>query len=272
MSEPVLTVAGLRKHFVTTSGFPRRRTVTVRAVEDLSFTIAKGEAFGLVGESGCGKSTAARALLRLIEPDAGSVRWRGEDVLAARGASLKALRRRMQIVFQDPYGSLSPRLSAGEIIGEGLEVHEPGLTRAARDAAVAQALEEVGLDPATAGRYPHEFSGGQRQRIAIARALVLKPRLVVLDEPTSALDVSVQAQVVDLLRALQAKHRLAYLFISHDLRVVRALAHRIIVLKDGQVVEEGEAERLTAAPTQPYTRALMAAAFDLRAIGGTHRT
>jgi microcin C transport system ATP-binding protein len=168
-------------------------------------------------------------------------------------------------VFQDPFGSLSPRLSAGEIIGEGLEVHEPGLNRAARDLAVGQAMEEVGLDPVTAGRYPHEFSGGQRQRIAIARALVLKPRLVVLDEPTSALDVSVQAQVVELLRALQAKHRLAYLFISHDLRVVRALAHRIIVLKNGKVVEEGEAERLTAAPAMPYTRALMAAAFDLRA-------
>jgi len=170
----------------------------------------------------------------------------------------------MEIVFQDPYGWLSPRLRAGGIIGGGRGVHGPSLTRAGREEAVAAALAEVGLDPAMAGRYPHEFSGGQRQRIAIARALVLKPRLVVLDEPTSALDVSVQAQVVELLRELQARHRLAYLFISHDLRVVRALAHRIIVLKDGQVVEEGEAEALTADPRQPYTRALMAAAFDLR--------
>jgi microcin C transport system ATP-binding protein len=177
----------------------------------------------------------------------------------------------MQIVFQDPYGSLSPRMTAGEIVGEGLEVHEPGLPRAGRDAAVASALGEVGLDPGMAERYPHEFSGGQRQRIAIARALVLKPRLVVLDEPTSALDVSVQAQVVDLLRALQAKHRLAYLFISHDLRVVRAMAHRIVVLKDGLVVEEGEAEALTASPREPYTRALMSAAFDLKAEAGAAR-
>jgi microcin C transport system ATP-binding protein len=175
--------------------------------------------------------------------------------------------RRMQIVFQDPYGSLSPRLSVAEIVGEGLAVHEPRLSRRARLEAVAAALVEVGLEPAMADRYPHEFSGGQRQRIAIARALVLKPRLVVLDEPTSALDVSVQAQVVELLRALQAKHRLAYLFISHDLRVVRALAHRIVVLKDGLVVEEGEAEAVLARPQQPYTRALMAAAFDLAVAG-----
>jgi microcin C transport system ATP-binding protein len=170
----------------------------------------------------------------------------------------------MQIVFQDPYGALSPRMTVGEIVGEGLAVHER-LSKAERDARVAAALEEVGLQPAMAERYPHEFSGGQRQRIAIARALVLKPRLVVLDEPTSALDVSVQAQVVELLRDLQAKHRLAYLFISHDLRVVRAMAHRIVVLKDGRVVEEGEAEAIVAAPKQPYTRALMAAAFDLAA-------
>jgi microcin C transport system ATP-binding protein len=169
----------------------------------------------------------------------------------------------MQIVFQDPYGSLSPRMSVAEIVGEGLAVHEPGLSRSQRGARVAEALAEVGLDAAMAERYPHEFSGGQRQRIAIARALVLKPRFLVLDEPTSALDVSVQAQVVELLRALQAKHRLAYLFISHDLRVVRALAHRIVVLKDGRVVEEGETEAITGAPREAYTRALMAAAFDL---------
>ena len=179
---------------------------------------------------------------------------------------MRPLRRRMQVVFQDPYGSLSPRMSVADIVGEGLAVHEPGLNAAGRARAVAQALEEVNLDPATAGRYPHEFSGGQRQRVAIARALVLKPRFLVLDEPTSALDVSVQAQVVDLLRALQAKHSLAYLFISHDLRVVRAMAHRIAVMKDGVVVEEGEAEAVVGAPQQPYTQALMAAAFELAAV------
>jgi microcin C transport system ATP-binding protein len=173
----------------------------------------------------------------------------------------------MQIVFQDPYGALSPRMTVGEIVGEGLAVHEK-LSAAERDARVAEALREVGLSPEMTERYPHEFSGGQRQRIAIARAMVLKPRLVVLDEPTSALDVSVQAQVVELLRDLQAKHRLAYLFISHDLRVVRAMAHRIVVLKDGKVVEQGEAEAVVGAPQQPYTRALMAAAFELSAVEG----
>ncbi len=253
-------------HFPIRRGLLRRTVGHVKAVDGVSVTIHEGETVGLVGESGSGKTTLGLALLRL-EGSQGAIRFEGRDIQPLSTGALRPLRRRMQIVFQDPFGSLSPRLSVGEIIGEGLEVHEPGLDRAARDAAVAGAMAEVGLDPATAGRYPHEFSGGQRQRIAIARALVLKPRLVVLDEPTSALDVSVQAQVVDLLRALQAKHRLAYLFISHDLRVVRALAHRIIVLKDGRVVEEGEAERLTAAPTQPYTRALMAAAFDLRASG-----
>ena len=258
----------VRVHFPIRRGLLRRTVGFVKAVDGVSLTIHEGETVGLVGELGSGKTTLGLALLRL-EGSQGAIRFEGRDIQPLSRNALRPLRRRMQIVFQDPYGSLSPRLSAGEIIGEGLEVHEPGLARAARDQAVAQALEEVGLDAAMAGRYPHEFSGGQRQRIAIARALVLKPRLVVLDEPTSALDVSVQAQVVDLLRALQAKYRLAYLFISHDLRVVRALAHRIIVLKDGKVVEEGEAERLTAAPAEPYTRALMAAAFDLRAADGT---
>ncbi|MFZ4408137.1 MAG: ABC transporter ATP-binding protein [Paracraurococcus sp.] len=270
-AEQIVAAESIKVHFPIRRGLLRRTVGQVKAVDGVSLTIREGETVGLVGESGSGKTTLGLALLRL-EGSEGAIRFEGRDIQPLSRAALRPLRRRMQIVFQDPYGSLSPRLSAGEIIGEGLEVHEPGLTRAARDAAVARALEEVGLDPAAAGRYPHEFSGGQRQRIAIARALVLKPRLVVLDEPTSALDVSVQAQVVELLRDLQARHRLAYLFISHDLRVVRALAHRIIVLKDGVVVEEGEAERLTAAPTQPYTRALMAAAFDLRAVEGTNRT
>jgi microcin C transport system ATP-binding protein len=174
----------------------------------------------------------------------------------------------MQIVFQDPFGSLSPRMSVAEIVGEGLAIHEPGIDRAARDQVVAEALAEVGLDPGVGNRYPHEFSGGQRQRIAIARALVLKPRFIVLDEPTSALDMSVQAQIVALLRGLQEKHRLAYLFISHDLKVVRAMAHHVVVLKDGKVVEQGETRAVMDAPREPYTRALMDAAFSLKATEG----
>ena len=262
----VVEAEAVRVHFPIRQGLLRRQTGAVKAVDGVSLAVREGETLGLVGESGSGKTTLGLALLRL-EGSEGAIRFEGRDIQPLARRALRPLRRRMQIVFQDPYGSLSPRLSAGEIIGEGLEVHEPGLARAAREAAVAAALEEVGLDPGMAQRYPHEFSGGQRQRIAIARALVLKPRLLVLDEPTSALDVTVQAQVVELLRALQARHRLAYLFISHDLRVVRALAHRIIVLKDGRVVEEGEAEHLATAPREPYTRALMAAAFDLRASG-----
>jgi microcin C transport system ATP-binding protein len=203
-----------------------------------------------------------------MEGSEGRIRFEGRDIQGLSRGELRPLRARMQIVFQDPYGSLSPRMNAGEIVAEGLTVHEPGLTAAARAIRAGQAMEEVGLDSGMAERYPHEFSGGQRQRIAIARALVLKPRLVVLDEPTSALDVSVQAQVVELLRGLQEKHRLAYLFISHDLRVVRAMAHRIIVMKAGKIVEVGEAEALTQNPREPYTRALMAAAFELRAAEG----
>jgi microcin C transport system ATP-binding protein len=245
-------------------GLLRRVAGHVRAVDGVSVAVREGETVGLVGESGSGKTTLGLALLRLEESE-GAIRFEGAPIQGLGRAELRPLRRRMQIVFQDPYGALSPRMSVGEIVGEGLAVHEPGLTAAQRDRAVATALEEVGLEPVMAERYPHEFSGGQRQRIAIARALVLKPRFLVLDEPTSALDVSVQAQVVDLLRGLQAKHRLAYLFISHDLRVVRAMAHRIIVLKDGKVVEEGEAAQVVAAPREAYTRALMAAAFDLRA-------
>ena len=224
--------------------------------------IHEGETVGLVGESGSGKTTLGLALLRL-EGSQGGVRFLGDDIQGLDRRSLRPLRARMQIVFQDPYGSLSPRMSIFEIVGEGLAVHQPRLSAAERERAVHAALDEVGLEPAMALRYPHEFSGGQRQRIAIARALVLKPRFVVLDEPTSALDVSVQAQVVELLRDLQQKYSLAYLFISHDLRVVRAMAHRIMVLKDGRVVEEGEAERIVNAPREAYTKALMAAAFEL---------
>ncbi|NMJ44487.1 ABC transporter ATP-binding protein [Roseomonas sp. JC162] len=254
----------IQVRFPIRRGLLRRVVAEVRAVDGVTVGVREGETVGLVGESGSGKTTLGLALLRL-EESRGAIRFEDRDIQGLARSDLRPLRRRMQIVFQDPFGALSPRMSVGEIVGEGLAVHEPGLTRQQRAATVATALEEVGLQPEMAERYPHEFSGGQRQRIAIARALVLKPRFLVLDEPTSALDVSVQAQVVDLLRGLQEKHRLAYLFISHDLRVVRAMAHRIIVLKDGKVVEEGAAADVVAAPREAYTRALMAAAFDLRA-------
>ena len=208
------------------SGLLSRVGAEVKAVNGVSLALREGETLGLVGESGSGKTTLGLALLRMADSQ-GSITFAGQDIQALSTRALRPWRRRMQIVFQDPFGALSPRLSVAEIIGEGLEVHEASLPRAERLMRVADALREVGLDPAMAERYPHEFSGGQRQRIAIARAMVLKPSLVVLDEPTSALDVSVQAQVVDLLRDLQARHGLAYLFISHDLRVVRAMAHRI---------------------------------------------
>ncbi len=262
-AEELLRAEDMRVHFPIKRGLLRRVVGAVKAVDGVSLALHAGETLGLVGESGSGKTTLGLALLRL-QASTGAITFEGQRIEALTARAMRPLRARMQVVFQDPYGSLSPRLSAGEIVGEGLEVHAPGLTQAEREARVAAALEEVGLEATSAQRYPHEFSGGQRQRLAIARALVLKPRFLVLDEPTSALDVSVQAQVVELLRGLQARYRLAYLFISHDLRVVRALAHRILVLKDGRVVEMGEAERLTAAPEQPYTRALMAAAFDLR--------
>ena len=246
--------------FAIRRGLLRRATGDVRAVDGVSLHIREGETLGLVGESGSGKSTIGLALLRL-QAGTGRIAFAGRDITRLSQTALRPLRQGMQIVFQDPYGSLSPRMSMGDIVAEGLLVHEPALPAAARAARVAEALQEVGLPAEAAGRYPHEFSGGQRQRVAIARAMVLKPRLVVLDEPTSALDRSVQAQIVDLLRGLQARHGLAYLFISHDLLVVRALAHRVMVLRAGRVVEEGDAAAVFAAPRDPYTVALMAAAF-----------
>ena len=256
----VASAENLRVWFPIRRGVLRRIVGHVKAVDDVSLSIRAGQTLGVVGESGSGKTTLGRALLRLV-PATGRIVFMGDALQAKSWAAMRPYRKDMQIVFQDPFGSLSPRLSIGEIVSEGLDVHMPKLAAAERERRVTQALREVGLDPAAMHRYPHEFSGGQRQRVAIARAMILEPRLVVLDEPTSALDMSVQAQVVDLLRDLQQRHGLSYLFISHDLRVVRALANALIVMKDGKVVEAGPAARIFAAPQSPYTRQLMAAAL-----------
>ncbi len=262
---PILVEAGpIKVHFPIRRGFLRRTVAHVKAVDGVSFVIQEGETLGIVGESGSGKTTLGLALLRLTGSE-GPIVVLGQRVDRLGAKALRPLRREMQVVFQDPYGSLSPRLSVAEIVEEGLLVQKRGLGRQARRDVVASALHDVGLDPATMDRYPHEFSGGQRQRIAIARAMALDPKLVVLDEPTSALDQSVQAQIVDLLRRLQAERKLAYVFISHDLKVVRALANHVLVMQDGKVVEEGPADRIFAEPQQPYTRALFAAAFGLDA-------
>ncbi len=263
-AETVMACKNLKVYFPVKAGVLRRTIDHVRAVDDVSFQVAEGHTVGLVGESGSGKTSAGLALLRL-ERSQGVIAFRGNDIQGLSAKAMRPKRREMQIVFQDPYGSLSPRLSVGQIIEEGLLVHGMGGSYAERRDIVASALDEVGLDPATQDRYPHEFSGGQRQRIAIARALALKPRFMVLDEPTSALDMSVQAQIVELLRDLQRRHRLAYLFISHDLRVIRAMSHHIIVLRGGHVVEQGPASEIFADPRDPYTRALFDAAFRIKA-------
>jgi len=255
----------LRVWFPLKGGVLRRTVGHIKAVDGVSLTVREGHTVGVVGESGSGKTTLGLALLRLVRSK-GSIQFAGRDIQGLSSRALRPLRREMQIVFQDPYGSLSPRLSVGQIVEEGLRVHGIGATAEERRRLIEHALIEVGLDPETRDRYPHEFSGGQRQRIAIARAMVLKPRLVVLDEPTSALDMSVQAQIVDLLRGLQRRHNLAYLFISHDLRVVRALSEEVLVMREGRIVERGPAAQIFAEPREPYTRALMAAAFDLEAV------
>ena len=251
--------------FPIRSGVFRRIKGYVKAVDGVSLKVRAGSTLGVVGESGSGKTTLGLALLRLLDAE-GAIRFEGRDIAQEPQRRLRPLRREMQVVFQDPYSSLSPRLSIAQIVGEGLRVHNLSASEAERRQLIEETLAEVGLDPAAAERYPHEFSGGQRQRVAIARALVLKPRFLVLDEPTSALDMSVQAQIVDLLRELQERYGLAYLFISHDLKVVRAASHEILVMKDGEIVESGSTERVMTAPEHPYTRALMASAFDLAAV------
>jgi len=263
-SAPVVVEAkDLKVWFPIKRGLLRRTVGHIKAVDGVDVQVRRGQTLGVVGESGSGKTTLGFALLRLIQSD-GRIVVLGEEVQGRSWKAMQPLRRNLQIVFQDPYGSLSPRMAVGDIITEGLKVHEPGKSFEERDRRAAEALVDVGLDPAARHRYPHEFSGGQRQRIAVARALVLSPAFIMLDEPTSALDMSVQAQMVDLLRDLQAKRDLAYLFISHDLKVVKALANDVIVMRQGKVVEAGPAEEIFTAPKSDYTRALMAAAFDLR--------
>jgi microcin C transport system ATP-binding protein len=260
----ILEAKDLKVWFPIRRGFLRRTVGHIKAVDGIDLAVKEGQTLGVVGESGSGKTTLGLALLRLVSSE-GPIVYLGNRIDGYDSKRMRPLRRDMQIVFQDPYGSLSPRLSVGQIIEEGLLIQKPGMDRDERRERVSRALKEVGLDPASQDRYPHEFSGGQRQRIAIARALVLEPKFLILDEPTSALDVSVQAQIVDLLRDLQKRYKLAYLFISHDLKVVRALANAIIVLRHGKVVEQGPARTVFAKPKTDYTKALLAAAFELEA-------
>jgi len=266
-AKTILKADDLKVWFPIKRGFLRRTVGHIKAVDGIDLEVKQGQTLGVVGESGSGKTTLGLALLRLISSE-GPIVYLGNRIDGYDSKQMRPLRRELQIVFQDPYGSLSPRMSISQIIEEGLNIQNPGLSRTERDERVVRALKEVGLDPAARDRYPHEFSGGQRQRIAIARALVLEPKFLILDEPTSALDVSVQAQIVDLLRELQRRHKLAYLFISHDLKVVRALANSIIVLRHGKVVEQGPAQTVFASPKTDYTKALLAAAFELEATRG----
>ncbi|MFK0162539.1 ABC transporter ATP-binding protein [Rhizobium sp. NPDC090279] len=261
----VMEGSDIRVWFPIKAGFMRKVVDHVKAVDGIDLKLRAGQTLGVVGESGSGKTTLGLALARLIS-SRGRIAFVGKEIAGYSFREMRPLRNQLQVVFQDPYGSLSPRMSVGEIIAEGLKVHERSLSADERDKRVCWALDEVGLDPSTRWRFPHEFSGGQRQRIAIARAMVLKPRFVMLDEPTSALDMSVQAQVVDLLRDLQKKHDLAYLFISHDLKVVKALANELIVMRFGKVVEQGASADIFRAPKEDYTKALLAAAFNIEAV------
>jgi microcin C transport system ATP-binding protein len=261
-AKTVMSGEGVKVWFPIKQGFFRKTVDHVKAVDGIDVTVRAGQTLGVVGESGSGKTTLGLALARMISSE-GKIHFNGRDIDRLSFNEMRPLRRELQIVFQDPFGSLSPRMSIAEIIEEGLKIHEPKLSEEERDRRVVDVLKEVGLDPETRFRYPHEFSGGQRQRIAIARAMVLNPRFVMLDEPTSALDMSVQAQVVDLLRDLQVRHDLAYLFISHDLKVIRALANEVIVMRNGKIVEFGPAKQIFEAPKSDYTRALISAAFKI---------
>jgi oligopeptide/dipeptide ABC transporter ATP-binding protein len=249
----------LKVHFPVARGLFRRTTEYVRAVDDVSFVIGARETVGLVGESGCGKTTLGRAVIRLLEPTAGRVLFEGEEITGLHGAELRARRRRFQMIFQDPYGSLDPRQTVADIIGEALDIHALTPHARARRQRVEALLQDVGLDPSHVQRYPHEFSGGQRQRIGIARALAVEPRLIVCDEPVSALDVSVQAQIINLLADLQREHGLAYLFVAHDLAVVEHISRRILVMYLGRIVEAGESHAVCRTPRHPYTQALLSA-------------
>jgi len=255
----LLEVQNLRVHFPAKQRVLGKTREMVRAVDDVSFQIAPGETLGLVGESGCGKTTLGRAIVRLVEPTAGSVRFEGEDIARMTARELRTRRRMFQMIFQDPFASLDPRLTIGDIIGEALDIHGLAESMTARAKRVAELLKAVGLDAAYAQRYPHEFSGGQRQRIGIARALAVEPKLIVCDEPVSALDVSVQAQIINLLQDLQQRHGIAYLFIAHDLAVVEHISRRVMVMYLGKVVELAEAKAIIRAPKHPYTQALISA-------------
>ncbi len=255
----LLEVKNLKVHFPVKQGVLSRVRDSVKAVDDVSFNLAAGETLGLVGESGCGKTTLGRAVVRLIEPTAGSVSFDGEDLARLNGRELRARRRKFQMIFQDPFGSLNPRLTVADIIGEALDIHGLAESDAARTKRVAGLLKAVGLDAAYAQRYPHEFSGGQRQRIGIARALAVEPKLIVCDEPVSALDVSVQAQIINLLQDLQQQHGIAYLFIAHDLAVVEHISRRVMVMYLGRVVELADAKEIIRVPKHPYTQALISA-------------
>jgi oligopeptide transport system ATP-binding protein len=255
----LLEVKNLKVHFPVKRGMFRPARDFVKAVDDVSLHIAPGETFGLVGESGCGKTTLGRAIVRLVEPMAGSVSLEGTEITRINGAALRAQRRKLQMIFQDPYGSLNPRMTVEDVVGEALDIHRLAENKSARQERIAELLKAVGLDATYAQRYPHEFSGGQRQRIGIARALAVEPKLIVCDEPVSALDVSVQAQIINLLQDLQQQRGLAYLFIAHDLAVVEHISQRVMVMYLGKVVELAEAKAIIRAPKHPYTQALISA-------------